>query len=471
MKMTFFGAAGEVTGSCALLETGAARVLIDCGMHQGGRDEEARNRVPLPVRARELDAVLITHAHIDHIGRTPLLPGLGFKGPIYATDATCRLAPIMLRDSAKLAEIDASRDSVRNARRGLGPVLPLYTAEEVERVLPMFRPVVYGEARVVAPGVTARWIDAGHMIGSASIELTVDAAPRPRTIVFSGDIGHLGTALLNDPTVPPHADVVVMESTYGDRDHRSMDDTLAEFTDIIKEAVWEKQKVIIPAFAVGRSQQLIYHLGEIVETGRVPRFPFYLDSPMAADAVEVYREFAHLLDPATLARLRSGALEQSLTDLRILRSGDESRALNEAPGPMVIIAPSGMCTGGRVLHHLRHNLWKHGVHVVIVGFQGKGSLGRALVEKAPSVRIMRERIVVRAKVSTLGGFSAHAGKAELLAWASAVHGIDRKHPRFILTHGEDTPRASLARSLENLTGRPTLVPGFAETIDLGSLDG
>jgi len=466
MKLTPYGAVGEVTGSCTLIETAQARLLVDFGLHQGGREEYQRNLRPLPFRPVELSGVILTHAHIDHIGRMPLLPINGYRGPIFATEATCELGVIMLRDSARLQESDAVRLNRRLEQDGKPPIKPLYTSEDAERVLGLFRPVRYGQSVEVAPGIRARWFDAGHMLGSGSVELTIEDGGQTRVVVMSGDIGHKGSAILRDPEPPPAADLVVLESTYGDRDHRTMGETVAQFTDIVKEAVWDKERVIVPAFAVGRCQQLIYHLHEMRHRERIPVFPVYVDSPMAAKAFEVYKRHKELYDAEARGLDSPGHGVFDLEGLTIVESAMESKELNGSFGCSVIIAPSGMCTGGRILHHLKHNLWRKGVHVLIVGFQAQNSIGRRLVEGADQVRIMGTTVVVRAKVQTLNGFSAHAGQGELLDWASAVKGTRGTPPRFVLNHGEDKPRAVLAEKLRERFKTPVATPAWGESVEL-----
>lgn len=466
MKLHFHGAAGEVTGSCTLVDTAAARVLVDFGMHQGSDLADRRNRrLPAPLAsggAKRLNAVVLTHAHIDHIGRLPLLPREGYRGPIWCTRPTAALAAILLRDSAKIQEEDAAKLLRRRRRAGRDHVTPLYTSAEVEQVLPLLRTVEYDAATEVADGVRVRMVDAGHILGAASVELTIDA-PVKRTIVFSGDLGPRGMPLMRDPTTLLDADLVVLESTYGDRDHRSFDRTLAEFESIIKDAVWDREKVLIPSFAVGRAQQLVYQLGILSRGNRVPVFPVFLDSPMAIEALDLHRRYLDFLDADTRKAAAAGQQPLYPENLTLTPTPDDSRRLNDLEGAAVIIAGSGMCTGGRILHHLRHNVWRKGVHVMIVGYQPSGSRGRQLVDKAPAIRIWGDPIAVRAEIHTLGGFSAHAGQSGLLEWTSHFKGAN---PRFLLNHGEDKPRAALASALAQRFGFNVQAPGLGETIEL-----
>ncbi len=465
MKLSFHGAAGEVTGSCYLLETGRARVLIDFGLHQGGARAELRNRRFPPIAADGLDAAILTHAHIDHCGRMPLLPRAGFRAPIYCTPATQQLVAIMLRDSANVQRMDAERYGRANVRQGKRPAspMPLYTMGEVEAILPRFAALPYETPKEVAPGVTARFVDAGHIIGSASVELTIQNGGQRKVIVFSGDLGPSGAALLNNPTLFTAADFAVLESTYGDRDHRQLPATLEELAGILAAARTDDGKVLIPAFAVGRTQQLIYHLGAFSRDGRLAGVPVVIDSPMAQQATDLYRDFSALFDEESRKLVGDGHQPLRFPELRFTRTPAESAALNPAGGGMVVIAASGMCTGGRILHHLRHNLWKPQTHMVIVGYQADGTPGRRLVEGAKQLRIMGEPIAVRAHVHTLGGFSAHTGQSGLLNWASS---LAPSRPRMFLTHGEDRPRGILADRIKAQFGIVAERPEWGQHIEL-----
>lgn len=463
MRVQIFGAAGEVTGSCYLIETDRARVLVEFGLHQGGQDAEKLNRRMPPIRARELDAVVLTHAHLDHSGRLPQLVREGYAGAIHATHATCDLCDILLRDAAHLQEIDAERANRRRMRRGGRLEQPLYTSADVERTLPLFKGVAYGEWREVAPGVTCRWHDAGHILGSASVEMRCVDKGATRTIVFSGDIGPRGAPLLRNPSTFERADLVFLESTYGDRDHRPIEDTLDEFVSIVHDARTPQGKVLIPAFAVGRTQQLLYYIGALRRDGRIPDPVVYMDSPMAISTTELYCRHRDLFDAEALALLEREDSCLRFPGLRVARSPEESMRINALGDGVIVLSASGMCTGGRILHHLKHNLWKDETHVVIAGFQARGTLGRRLVDGQQSVSIMGEKIRVRAKIHTLGGFSAHAGQSELVQWLAPMRDSG---PRVCLTHGEEGPRRALAERVRAEHRLDADLPGYGEVIDL-----
>lgn len=473
MRITLFGAAGEVTGSCYLVETDRARVLVDFGLFQGNHNAAEKNEARPAIDAPALHAVVLSHAHIDHVGRMPLLPKMGYRGRIFATAATCELAKLLLEDTAELQENDAARTNRKNAERGIhSEVKPLYTVKDIPPVLSMLESVGYDKAKEIAPGVTVRFTDAGHILGSASIELTcVDSGGMKKVAVFSADIGQHGSALLKDPQPPTTEgvtpDVVILESTYGDRDHRGVNETVDEFAEILKAAIWDKEKVLIPSFAVGRSQTLIYHIGEMIRGGRVPGFQTYLDSPLAVDATKLYEKYFCLMDAETRGLLRDGI--NPLVSPRVVPTptADASRQLNDMRGGMVVIAGSGMCNGGRILHHFAHNLYKRDVRVIIAGFQPQGGLGRRLVEKAESVRIFGDEVPVRAQVHTLGGFSAHTGQSGLVEWAGYFRPrVGKALPKLVLTHGEDMQRGKLRDKLLDAYGWTAACPGFGDRIEV-----
>lgn len=463
MLLHFYGASGEVTGSCYLLETDRARVLIDFGMHQGGPVAERRNRRFPPIDPERLSAVVLTHAHIDHSGRLPLLTRHGYRGAIHATSATCDLAEILLEDAAKLQEADAERTSRKRVSRNQPPIYPLYTSDDVQRVLRLFSAVPYDMPRTIAPGVSLRFVDAGHILGSASVELTISEAGTNRTFVFSGDIGEAHSPLLKDPTPLDHADVVVMESTYGDRDHRGREESIEELVDVMTAAVRENGKVLIPAFAVGRTQQLIYHFGELARAGRLRTAQVVVDSPMATEATQLYRRHRDLFDDESWAIIDSGNSPLNFAGLTYIRSVQESMKLNRAGHGTVIIAASGMCTGGRILHHLRHSLSSPTTHVIIVGYQAEGSLGRRLVDGTKSARVLGDVIAVNAQIHTIGGFSAHAGRSGLLRWASHFRS---KPGRVFLTHGEPKARIALRQALQDTIGVAADLPEWGECVNI-----
>jgi metallo-beta-lactamase family protein len=463
MKITVHGAAGEVTGSAYLVETDRARVLVDFGAFQGGARAEEKNVVPPGLEPPRLDAVCLTHAHLDHTGRLPLLIKSGYPGPIHATDATRDLAGIILHDSAKVQEYDIERANRKRQRAGEPPLEPRYGHPDVERTLARFRKVEFERPQLVAEGVTARYVEAGHMLGSASIELTIAEQGRTRKVVFSGDLGPRGLAFVRD-AVPLHqADLVFLESTYGDRDHKPPAETLAEFRDLIQKAVARRARILVPAFAVGRTQQILFHLEELFCAGTIAPFPVYLDSPMAIAATKVYQRHPDLFDEeAQDLERRCGAIQHN-SHVHTSETPQESMALNDAPGPCLIMAGAGMCNAGRILHHLKHGLWHPDTVVLIVGYQAEGSLGRQLVDGANEVSIFGEKIAVKAELHTLNGFSAHAGQGELLGW---FRHLAPAKPKVVLTHGEPRGREPLAALIRKQHGLQPVLPELGDAIGL-----
>lgn len=467
ITITPYGAAGEVTGSAYLLETDAAKVLVDLGMFQGDKDDDARNVIPGRIHRMDIDAVVLTHGHLDHCGRLPLLVREGYRGPIYATPATRDMSEVILLDAAHIQESDYERRRKRFAKRGIKMNRndqPLYEKDDVTQTIELFEEIDYNTPVTVASGILAKFYEAGHMLGSASVELTVQDGENQKVIVFSGDLGPPHLPYLRDPEPPVKADILIMESTYGDRDHKSLAETLIEFEKIVVEAVESNGKIFIPSFAIGRTQQMLYHIAELIRKKHIPSLPIYLDSPMAIKATNIYRQHEELMDEESTALLEDGQLYHDLRSLRICTTAAESQAINEAQGPFIVIAGSGMCTAGRIMHHIRHNIDDHNCHFIIAGYQSRGSLGRRLVDGAKEISIMGDRKLVKAKIHTLGGFSAHAGQRDLVQWFERVAASGT--PMTFLTHGEDSARTALKDLLLERYGVNCYMPTYSEHLVL-----
>lgn len=464
MKVTLHGAAGgQVTGSAYLIETQQARVLVDFGLFQGVAKSELRNRVPPELNPQQLDAVLLTHAHLDHTGRLPLLAKSRCEAPVFGTPATRELTDLILRDAAKIQAQDIERINRRRQRAGQKLLVPLYRVEDVEAVMSQFRPVPYHDPVDVAPGVTARWVEAGHMLGSASILLTLRDDSGTATVVFSGDLGPKGAPILKDAEPFHQAKTVFLESTYGGRNHKSFQATVDEFLAVLKTALSRNGKVLVPTFAVGRAQLLLVILAGMFRKKLLPKFPIYLDSPMAVEATRIYRQHAELFDEDLTRDIQEHPLEEDLDTVQATVTAEESKALNHVRGPCLIMAGAGMCNAGRILHHLRQSLWQADTHVIFVGYQGEGSLGRRLVDGAPQVSIFGERIAVRAMIHTMGGFSAHAGQTDLLDWLGALAPC---RPRVIVTHGETNNQYALAQKIHDAYQLTVEIPKIGDAITL-----
>lgn len=463
MQLEFFGAAGEVTGSCHIVRAGGHQLLLDCGMIQGGPDAAARNRRAFPFAAAAIDAVVLSHAHIDHCGRLPLLVARGFRGPIYTNPACADLLPILLRDAADLAVREAERAN-RDVSRADERVTPLFEPEDVDAVMRQVRRVAYDAPFAPVPGITVRVREAGHIMGSSSLEMWVGEGGIRRKLVFSGDLGQYDTPILQDPFAFGSADLVLMESTYGDRRHRGRDDTARELGAILAQAARDGGNVIVPAFAIGRSQELLYLLAQHYGDWQVARWKIFLDSPMAIAASRVYWKHPERFDPQATRLRESFRGMPPLPNLVLTETADQSRAINPVRSGAIIIAGSGMANGGRVLHHLKHNLERPECHVIIVGFQAPGTLGRQLVDRAPEVRIHGRPVRVAAQVHTLGGLSAHADQEQLLRW----YGSFEDRPPVYLVHGEPQAAEALAVRLRERGARATVSrPGLQ--IDLTGL--
>ena len=439
MVITPWGAAGgEVTGSAYLVETSQASILVDCGLFQGGKSADELNRDFDESKVKSLTSVLLTHAHLDHTGRLPLLYKAGYRGPVLATPATIDLTGLILRDSARIQVNDAERTNRKRARAGQPPLPPLYTPQETEAALELLKPVDYRDELEVAPGVRAKFAESGHMLGSTSIQLTVSEGGREKIVVFSGDLGPRTAPILKEYDPFQRADLVFLESTYGDRDHRPFKQTADEFLNILQSTVRQKGKVLVPSFAVGRAQLLLLLLSNFFRRGQLDPFPIFLDSPMAVEATRIYEQHTDLFDEEMREYLEEAPMAKDLKTLTLSLTADDSKKINDVNGPCVVIAGSGMCNGGRISHHLKHNLWKNANHIIFVGFQAKGTLGRRLIDGETRVKVLGQPIVVKAAIHTIGGFSAHAGQSQLLSWAKHIGG----QPQFYLVHGE--PQAQLA---------------------------
>jgi len=464
MQLEFYGAAGEVTGSCHIVDVGGRRLLLDCGLIQGGDDPRERNRAPFPFDAAGVDAVILSHAHIDHCGRLPLLHKRGFRGPIYCNPACRDLARILLADSANMQERDAERENrKRRNSGGKRAVEPLYTLEDAQAVLGQFRSLRYGETREVLPGVELTFRDAGHILGSASVWLTLREGKHERRLAFSGDIGQFDSPILRDPEPGPAVDLVLMESTYGARLHRERDATLEEFGAILQAARRDGGNVLIPAFAVGRSQEILYELATHFAEWQLEDWQVFLDSPMAIEASEVYWSHAELFDAEAREWRERERTLPALPNLKLCRSAEESMAINRISHGAIVVAGSGMCTGGRIVHHLKHNLARPECDVVFSGFQAQGTLGRAIVDGRETVRIHGSPVKVAARVHTLGGFSAHGDQQDLLRWHGAIPG----GPPVWLVHGEPAAAEGLRDALR-AQGTTAEVAASGMTLDLGA---
>ena len=465
MQLEFFGAAGEVTGSCHILRVGNHQVLFDCGLIQGSRKQEQRNYQAFPFDPKSIDAVVLSHAHIDHSGRLPLLVKRGYSGPIHAQNATTDLARILLQDSASLNQRDAEYENRRRARKGLAAIDPLYTVDDANAALRLLKGYRYGEPIEIVSGVTVCFRDAGHIMGSAIVEIFLSDGSVQRKIVFSGDLGQYDAPILNDPTTINDADLVLMESTYGSRSHRDRALTEAEIGEVIADAAAHAGNILIPAFAVGRSQEVLYMLGKHFEEWDLARWRVFLDSPLAIEASKIYWDHPHLYDDeATKLRRRIDEMPK-LENLHLTPSAAESQVINRVRNGALIIAGSGMRNGGRILHHLKHNAWRPECHVIIVGYQAKGSLGRRLVDGNRFVKIHGETIRIAATVHTVGGLSAHGDQGDLARWYG---GIENKPPVF-LVHGEPSAADAFKEKLQSEFRSEVSLTKPGLTVDLKTL--
>ncbi len=462
MHVQCLGAAGRVTGSCHLVQAGDFRILLDCGLIQGRRREEALNFEDFPFDVERIDAVVLSHAHIDHSGRIPLLAKRGYTGPVFAQEATYELCDIMLRDSANIHESNAERINRRRDEAGEPPVEPLYCSADADIALKQFRPMRYHQKFDVTPTIRARFRDAGHILGSAIVELWLTEGSEVRKLVFSGDLGHADAPVLRDPDVIKTADLVMMESTYGDRGHRSWEETQAEVREIAKITRSVKGNILIPAFSVGRSQLLLYWMARNYVEAGLRNWQIFLDSPLAINATQVYERNLKLLDNDAQDLWRDTSIQNSLPNLKFTRSADESRELNFMKSGAIIIAGSGMCTGGRIGHHLLHNLERPECHVIITGYQAIGTPGRRLVDGADTLRLFGSELQVRAHIHTIGGLSAHAGQRALVGWYDNF----KNRPPLVLVHGEPDAQIALRELIEEELAAPVHIAADGDRYDL-----
>jgi metallo-beta-lactamase family protein len=459
LKITFLGAAREVTGSCYLFETDQCRFLVDCGMVQGGRDAPARNHKPFGFDPRTIDFVLLTHAHIDHSGLLPKLALQGFTGPIYTSRASEDLLGVMLPDSGHIQEAEAERAQ----RRHRPDALPaLYTVQDARDSLELLEPVAYDERFMPHPSVACSFRDAGHILGSAIIEIWVTENQKTQKIVASGDLGQPGRPILRDPSRIEEADVLLIESTYGDRNHKNLPATLDELAGVL-ESTLHKGNVVVPAFAVGRTQELIYHLHQLTEQGRLSHLNIYVDSPMAVAVTKITKKHFELFDAEARRMTQWQALATNLPNMHFVADVAESMALNQIRSGAIIISASGMCDAGRIKHHLQHNLGRSECSVLITGFQAGGTLGRRLVDGDKVVRIFGEEINVRASIHTLGGFSAHADQQALMNWAG---GFNKPPGRTFVVHGEVAAASHFAQQLRTEKSWTVDVPEIGQSYQL-----
>jgi metallo-beta-lactamase family protein len=462
--ITFLGAARNVTGARFLVEHNGRKVLVDCGLFQE-REFRDRNWKPLPVPIEELDAVILTHAHVDHCGLLPKLAKDGFSGPVWCTPATADIAQIVLADTGKIQEEDAFRKETRHrdeGRKGPFPEGPLYTAADAERVTALLHVAGYHSSVVVAPGIEVKFRDAGHILGSASVEMNLDGKGKTRRIVFSGDLGRPGSPILCDPEPVGETDYVVIESTYGDRLHRPVESIQTRLAEVVNGTCPKGGCVVVPSFAVERAQELLYRLHQLVDEQRIPRVPVFLDSPMAARVTEVFRRHPELFDDETRSLLVRGEHPCDLPGMRVCRTAEESANAARAKGA-IVIAGSGMCTGGRIKHHIANHIGRETSTILFIGYQAAGTLGRQILEGDREVRIYGELHTVKARIEKINGFSAHADQQELLGWLKTVKGSPRK---VIVTHGEPESSKTFAALAGSQFAWRTAVPAYGERMEI-----
>ena len=476
MKISFLGAAKTVTGSNFLVEAAGKKFLVDCGMYQGKATLELENSDPFLYNVHDIDFTLLTHAHIDHSGRIPKLYNEGYRAPIYATKATCDLCEIMLPDSGHIQETEIEWKNRKRKREGKPDLPPLYTAEEATKCLELFRPVDYDDIVDITDNISVRFNDAGHMLGSAIIEVWATENGKTTKVVFTGDIGNNDLPLLDSPTMISNADYLVMESTYGNRLHVRNDDKAEMFLNVVSETLNHGGTVVIPSFAVGRTQEILYEIDKLKEEkGQDPEFakkyktimqvPVYVDSPLAISATEIFKKNTELFEDEIQEKIKSGDNPLEFPGLKFTQTVEESRALNESNEPCIIISASGMCDVGRIKHHLKHNLWNPKSTILFVGYQAPGTLGRSIVEGAKKVKIFGEEIAVNARIEYIEGYSGHADQEWLLNF---VYSFTNQPKHIFLVHGEPEGQEVLKSKIEENPGTKVTIPEFGQTFELGT---
>lgn len=464
MNITFLGAAHEVTGSCTLIKALGKNILVDCGMEQGA---DIYENCDLPIAPGDIDAVCLTHAHIDHSGKIPALVAEGYNGPVYSTEATYKLCNIMLRDSAHIQEFEAQWRNRKAKRAGSEPYTPLYTMKDAEKAISLFKYSSYGKVTEIFDGIKLRFFDAGHLLGSSSIKITVLENGKETSVLFSGDLGNIQRPLINDPASPPNADYVVIESTYGDRLHGARPDYVAGLSRILQETFDRGGNVVIPSFAIGRTQELLYLIRIIKDNNLINghnNFPVYVDSPLAAEATGIYSaNLTEYYDAETLDLLKQGIDPINFNGLYLSLTSDDSKAINNDDRPKVILSASGMCEAGRIRHHLKHNLWRADSTVLFVGYQSEGTVGRKLIDGEKSVKLFGEEITVNAKIESLAGISGHADKDMLLGWLSSM---EIKPKKVFVNHGDDTVTEIFADAVMQTLGVTAVAPFSGDEYDL-----
>ncbi len=465
MRIQFLGAAREVTGSQYYIQSDGARLLVDCGMFQE-REFLARNWEPSPIRLRNLDAVVLTHAHVDHCGLAPKLVQEGYRGPIITTAASADLVELVLRDAAEIQAEDAAfkqKRHRREGRRGKYPVKPLFTMRDVDRTLPLLQTAQYNEEVKIKDGLSVVFHEAGHILGSAMIEMLICDGEQTRRLIFTGDLGQWDKPIVRDPETFAQADYIVMESTYGNRDHENAGSVESQLERVIQETAAAGGCLVIPIFAIERAQELIYHLNRLLRAGRIPQLPVFLDSPMAADVNDVFRQHHDCFDSEAMEMLTAGQSLFRFPMLKVVRSQEESRAINDLTGPFIVMATSGMCTAGRIKHHLVHHVEQPECTILFVGYQARGTLGRQILDGNPEVRIHGRLRRVRARVAQIQGISGHADRAGLMKWLSSFKSPPR---RLFVTHGEEEVSLSFAKLVRETLGWQVTVPEYKQVLEL-----